>query len=204
MNIESCHWMVLYVDALLWPRRVLRVHDSTSGALISKMSILMKRSKGKPILAQEMQKALTRGISGHIALNCGLNSGRWIELKKEGRTLEEGLLPLTYPCETLHVPSSASFGHPHWDNFLSQITIDNGMAQIKSRPKKTKHHKQALNYSRSERNMATLYSDVVVIGAWFSRINFACLLQRKLGFTDYVIYDRALRFGGTWAANRCK
>jgi cation diffusion facilitator CzcD-associated flavoprotein CzcO len=52
--------------------------------------------------------------------------------------------------------------------------------------------------------MATFYSDVVIIGAGFSGINLACQLQRKLGFTDYVIYDRAPSFGGTWAANKCK
>jgi cation diffusion facilitator CzcD-associated flavoprotein CzcO len=52
--------------------------------------------------------------------------------------------------------------------------------------------------------MATFYNDVVIIGAGFSGINLACQLQRKLGFTDYVMYDRAPTFGGTWAANKCK
>ncbi len=48
------------------------------------------------------------------------------------------------------------------------------------------------------------YSDVVIIGAGFSGINLACQLQRKLGFTDYVIYDRADSYGGAWNANKCK
>lgn len=52
--------------------------------------------------------------------------------------------------------------------------------------------------------MASVYSDVVIIGAGFSGINLACQLRRKLGFTDYVIYDRAPSFGGTWAANTCE
>ncbi|KAH8808672.1 hypothetical protein F5884DRAFT_845119 [Xylogone sp. PMI_703] len=50
--------------------------------------------------------------------------------------------------------------------------------------------------------MKTLYSDVVIIGAGFSGINYACQLQRKLGFTDYVIYDRASDLGGAWSANK--
>jgi len=41
-----------------------------------------------------------------------------------------------------------------------------------------------------------LYSDVVIIGAGFSGIDLACQLQRKLGLTNYVIYDRATEFGG--------
>ncbi|KAK3897019.1 hypothetical protein C8A05DRAFT_20132 [Staphylotrichum tortipilum] len=45
-------------------------------------------------------------------------------------------------------------------------------------------------------------SDVAIIGAGFSGINIACQLQRKLGVTDYVIYDRASDYGGTWFANR--
>jgi cation diffusion facilitator CzcD-associated flavoprotein CzcO len=52
--------------------------------------------------------------------------------------------------------------------------------------------------------MLTLYNDVVIIGAGFSGINLACQLRRKLNFTDYVIYDRAPDFGGTWSANKCK
>ncbi|RFU35024.1 hypothetical protein B7463_g1287, partial [Scytalidium lignicola] len=50
--------------------------------------------------------------------------------------------------------------------------------------------------------METLYNDVVIIGAGFSGINLACQLQRKLGFTDYVIYDRAPDLGGAWSANK--
>lgn len=53
-------------------------------------------------------------------------------------------------------------------------------------------------------NTANRYSDMVIIGAGFSGINLACQLQRKLNFTDYVIYDRATDFGGTWSANKCK
>ena len=52
--------------------------------------------------------------------------------------------------------------------------------------------------------MPTLYNDVVIIGAGFSGINLACQLQRKLNFTDYVIYDRGYEFGGTWSSNKCK
>jgi cation diffusion facilitator CzcD-associated flavoprotein CzcO len=48
-----------------------------------------------------------------------------------------------------------------------------------------------------------LYSDVVIIGAGLSGIGMACQLQRKLRFTDYVIYDRAAELGGAWAANKC-
>lgn len=47
-------------------------------------------------------------------------------------------------------------------------------------------------------------SDVAIIGAGLSGINIACQLQRKLGVTDYVIYDRAADYGGTWFANRCE
>ncbi|PVH67664.1 FAD/NAD(P)-binding domain-containing protein [Cadophora sp. DSE1049] len=50
--------------------------------------------------------------------------------------------------------------------------------------------------------MPTLYNDVVIIGAGFSGINLACQLQRKLNFTDYVIYDRGYDFGGTWSSNK--
>lgn len=53
-----------------------------------------------------------------------------------------------------------------------------------------------------EGDTANIYSDVVIIGAGFSGINLACQLQRKLNFTDYVIYDRAADFGGTWSANK--
>lgn len=49
-----------------------------------------------------------------------------------------------------------------------------------------------------------LYNDVVIIGAGFSGINMACQLQRQLGVTDYVIYDRAKGMGGAWQANQCK
>jgi cation diffusion facilitator CzcD-associated flavoprotein CzcO len=52
--------------------------------------------------------------------------------------------------------------------------------------------------------LRSLYNDVVIIGAGFSSINLACQLRRKLNFTDYVIYDRALDLGGTWSANKCK
>ena len=52
--------------------------------------------------------------------------------------------------------------------------------------------------------MPTLYNDVVIIGAGFSGINLACQLQRKLNFTDYVIYDRGYNLGGTWSSNKCK
>lgn len=52
--------------------------------------------------------------------------------------------------------------------------------------------------------LPTRQSDVAIIGAGFSGINIACQLQRKLGVTDYVIYDRAADFGGTWFANRCE
>ena len=38
--------------------------------------------------------------------------------------------------------------------------------------------------------LPTRRSDVAIIGAGFSGINIACQLQRKLGVTDYVIYDR--------------
>ena len=47
------------------------------------------------------------------------------------------------------------------------------------------------------------YSDVVIIGAGLSGINMACQLQRQLGVSDYVIYDRAQELGGAWAANKC-
>ncbi|PGH14620.1 hypothetical protein AJ79_02955 [Helicocarpus griseus UAMH5409] len=47
-----------------------------------------------------------------------------------------------------------------------------------------------------------LYNDVVIIGAGLSGINMACQLQRKLGVTDYVIYDRASALGGAWTANQ--
>ncbi|RDW70957.1 hypothetical protein BP6252_07520 [Coleophoma cylindrospora] len=50
--------------------------------------------------------------------------------------------------------------------------------------------------------MATKYSDIVIIGAGFSGIGLACQLQRKLGYTDYVIYDRASDYGGAWSANK--
>ncbi|KAG9241803.1 hypothetical protein BJ878DRAFT_518774 [Calycina marina] len=50
--------------------------------------------------------------------------------------------------------------------------------------------------------MSTLYNDVVIIGAGFSGINLACQLQRKLNFSDYVIYDRGHDLGGTWSSNR--
>ncbi|CAI6016739.1 unnamed protein product [Clonostachys chloroleuca] len=46
------------------------------------------------------------------------------------------------------------------------------------------------------------YNDVVIIGAGLSGINLACQLQRKLGVSDYVIYDRAQELGGAWAANK--
>lgn len=49
-----------------------------------------------------------------------------------------------------------------------------------------------------------LYNDVVIIGAGFSGINMGCQLQRQLGVTDYVIYDRARELGGAWQANKCK
>ncbi len=52
--------------------------------------------------------------------------------------------------------------------------------------------------------LPTRRSDVAIIGAGFSGINIACQLQRKLGVTDYVIYDRASDFGGTWFANTCE
>ena len=52
--------------------------------------------------------------------------------------------------------------------------------------------------------LPTRQSDVAIIGAGFSGINIACQLERKLGVTDYVIYDRASDFGGTWFANRCE
>jgi cation diffusion facilitator CzcD-associated flavoprotein CzcO len=55
-----------------------------------------------------------------------------------------------------------------------------------------------------EETLRILYSDVVIIGAGFSGINLACQLQRKLGFTEYVIYDRAPDLGGAWSANKCK
>lgn len=48
------------------------------------------------------------------------------------------------------------------------------------------------------------YNDVVIIGAGLSGINLACQLQRKLGVSDYIIYDRAQELGGAWAANKCK
>ncbi|KAJ5643588.1 uncharacterized protein N7484_006095 [Penicillium longicatenatum] len=47
-----------------------------------------------------------------------------------------------------------------------------------------------------------VYSEVVIIGAGLSGINMACQLERKLGVTDYVIYDRAPEIGGAWAANK--
>lgn len=50
----------------------------------------------------------------------------------------------------------------------------------------------------------TRSSEVVIIGAGFSGINLACQLQRKLGTTDYVIYDRSTDYGGAWFANRCE
>lgn len=49
-----------------------------------------------------------------------------------------------------------------------------------------------------------LYNDVVIIGAGFSGVNMACQLQRQLGVTDYVIYERAQELGGAWQANQCK
>lgn len=52
--------------------------------------------------------------------------------------------------------------------------------------------------------MASQFSNVVIIGAGFSGIDIACQLQRKLGSTDYVVYDRASALGGAWTANRCK
>lgn len=52
--------------------------------------------------------------------------------------------------------------------------------------------------------LATRSSDVVIIGAGFSGVDMACQLQRQLGLTNYVIYDRASTLGGAWAANRCK
>ncbi|KAH8646864.1 hypothetical protein BX600DRAFT_420747 [Xylariales sp. PMI_506] len=53
-----------------------------------------------------------------------------------------------------------------------------------------------------EQKRETLYSDVVIIGAGFSGINVACQLQRKLGVTDFIIYERASDFGGAWFANQ--
>lgn len=64
--------------------------------------------------------------------------------------------------------------------------------------------RQRLNENMNDNLLPTRHSDVVIIGAGFSGINFACQLQRKLGVTDYVIYDRAADFGGTWFANRCE
>lgn len=54
-----------------------------------------------------------------------------------------------------------------------------------------------------EKPPTRLYNDVIIIGAGLSGINMACQLQRKLGVTDYVIYDRFAQLGGAWAANKC-
>lgn len=45
---------------------------------------------------------------------------------------------------------------------------------------------------------------VVIIGGGMSGIAMACQLNRKLGFTDYIIYDRAEGIGGTWWMNNCE
>ena len=58
--------------------------------------------------------------------------------------------------------------------------------------------------SMDKKQLPVRQSDVAIIGAGFSGINIACQLQRKLGVTDYVIYDRAADYGGTWFANRCE
>lgn len=49
-----------------------------------------------------------------------------------------------------------------------------------------------------------LYNDVVIIGAGFSGINFACQLQKQLGLDNYLIYERGSAIGGTWSVNTCK
>ncbi|KAH8883255.1 FAD/NAD(P)-binding domain-containing protein [Thozetella sp. PMI_491] len=52
------------------------------------------------------------------------------------------------------------------------------------------------------RKQESHYSDVVIIGAGFSGINFACQLQRKLGITNYTVYERESGYGGAWFANK--
>lgn len=55
-----------------------------------------------------------------------------------------------------------------------------------------------------DEKLPSVYNDVVIIGAGLSGVNMACQLQRQLGITDFVIYDRAQELGGAWAANNCK
>ena len=42
------------------------------------------------------------------------------------------------------------------------------------------------------------YVPVICIGAGFSGICLGAQLQRKLGFTDFHIYEMFDDFGGTW------
>ena len=44
----------------------------------------------------------------------------------------------------------------------------------------------------------------IVIGAGFSGVATGCQFKQKLDFHDFVIYDRAEMYGGTWFANTCK
>ena len=47
-------------------------------------------------------------------------------------------------------------------------------------------------------------SSVIVVGAGFSGIATGCRLKQKLGFEDFVIYERSEMYGGTWWANQCE
>jgi cation diffusion facilitator CzcD-associated flavoprotein CzcO len=48
------------------------------------------------------------------------------------------------------------------------------------------------------------YTPVVIIGAGFSGLVSACNLRRKLGFEDYIIFERNADLGGTWFSNCCQ
>lgn len=47
------------------------------------------------------------------------------------------------------------------------------------------------------------FTPVLIIGGGFSGIAMACQLKAKLGFEEFILYERSPDYGGTWFANQC-
>lgn len=50
--------------------------------------------------------------------------------------------------------------------------------------------------------METKVYPIVIVGAGESGIAMACQLKQKVGFEQFVIFDRQGGIGGTWYINR--